>query len=143
MSEINVTPLVDVMLVLLTVFIVTAPLLMNAVLVKLPKASASVSTTKPRTAHVSVTEKGDIYLDQAKLNQTQLETQLKQASVNPEFSVEIFADEKVVYGIVAKVMATIQRAGIARFTFVMMPDVATPTSSPAASNVPSSMPLGA
>jgi len=124
MSEINVTPLVDVMLVLLTVFIVTAPLLMNAVSVKLPKASASVAVTKPKTAHLSVTDKGDIYLDQNKLSQLQLETQLKQASANPDFSVEIYADEKVAYGIVAKVMAAIQRAGIAKFTFVMLPEVA-------------------
>lgn len=131
MSEINVTPLVDVMLVLLTVFIVTAPLLMNAVSVKLPKASASVAITKPKTAHISVTAKGEIYLDQAKLSQTQLEAELKQSSAIPDYSVEIFADEKAYYGIVAKVMAAIQRAGIAKFTFVMLPDVALPASTPA------------
>ena len=122
MSEINVTPLVDVMLVLLTVFIVTAPLLMNAVTVKLPKASAEVAITKPQTAHISVTDKGDIYLDQAKLTQTQLETELNKSSANPDYSVEIYADEKAVYGVVAKVMAAIQRARIAKFTFVMLPD---------------------
>ena len=128
MSEINVTPLVDVMLVLLTVFIVTAPLLMNAVSVKLPKASAEVAITKPKTAHISVTAKGEIYLDQAKQSQTELEAQLKQSSSNPDYSVEIFADEKAYYGIVAKVMAAIQRAGIAKFSFVMLPDVVSPTS---------------
>ena len=122
MSEINVTPLVDVMLVLLTVFIVTAPLLMNAVTVKLPKASAEVAITKPQTAHISVTDKGDIYLDQAKLSQAQLETELNKSSINPDYSVEIYADEKAVYGVVAKVMAAIQRARIAKFTFVMLPD---------------------
>ena len=122
MSEINVTPLVDVMLVLLTVFIVTAPLLMNAVTVKLPKASAEVAITKPQTAHISVTDKGDIYLDQAKLSQAQLETELNKSSANPDYSVEIYADEKAVYGVVAKVMAAIQRARIAKFTFVMLPD---------------------
>ena len=124
MSEINVTPLVDVMLVLLTVFIVTAPLLMNAVTVKLPKASAEVAITKPQTAHISVTAKGEIFLDQAKLSQTQLETELNKSSANPDYSVEIYADEKVTYGIVAKVMAAIQRAHIAKFTFVMLPDTA-------------------
>lgn len=130
MSEINVTPLVDVMLVLLTVFIVTAPLLMNAVSVKLPKASAEVAITKPKTAHISVTDKGDIYLDQAKLSQAQLETQLDSASANPDYAVEIYADEKVFYGVVAKVMAAIQRAGIAKFSFVMLPDVNAPKNEP-------------
>ena len=121
-GDINVTPLVDVMLVLLTVFIVTAPLLMNAVSVKLPQASANVAITKPRTAHISVTEHGDIFLDETQLTQTELEAQLKQASAVPDYAVEIYADEKVEYGIVAKVMAAIQRAGIARFSFVMSPE---------------------
>ena len=132
MSEINVTPLVDVMLVLLTVFIVTAPLLMNAVSVKLPKALAEVALTKPKTAHISVTDQGEIYLDEALLTQEQLETQLKSASALPDYSVEIYADEKAEYGAVAKVMAAIQRAGIARFSFVMEPEAGgTATNGPA------------
>ena len=121
MSEINVTPLVDVMLVLLTVFIVTAPLLMNAVSVKLPKASAEVAITQPKTAHISVTAHGDIYLDEALLTQEALEAQLSTAAAVPDYAVEIYADEKAEYGAVAKVMAAIQRAGIARFSFVMEP----------------------
>jgi len=64
-SEINVTPLVDVMLVLLTVFIVTAPLLMNAVKVKLPQASAEVAITAPKTAHISVTDAGEVFFRSA------------------------------------------------------------------------------
>ena len=132
MSEINVTPLVDVMLVLLTVFIVTAPLLMNAVSVKLPKASAEVAITKPQTAHISVTAKGEIYLDQAKLTESELDIQLKQFGTNPDYSVEIYADEKAFYGIVAKVMAAIQRAGIAKFTFVMLPGVTSGSAAAAA-----------
>ena len=126
-GEINVTPLVDVMLVLLTVFIVTAPLLMNAVQVKLPKASASIAITKPKTAHISVTEQGDIFLDETRLTQAELEAQLKQASAVPDYAVEIHADEKAEYGIIAKVMAAIQRAGIARFSFVMMPEAVAAT----------------
>lgn len=122
MSEINVTPLVDVMLVLLTVFIVTAPLLMNAVSVKLPKASAEVSIAKLKAAHISVTDKGEIYLDDKPINQTQLETTLRQANSTPDYSVEIMADEKVAYGTVAKVMATVQRSGVTKFTFVMLPE---------------------
>ena len=122
-SEINVTPLVDVMLVLLTVFIVTAPLLMNAVPVKLPKATASISITQLKNARISITDRGDIYFNDAILAMPELNVRLKEASGNRDFSVEILADEKVEYGVVAKVMAAIQRAGIARFTFVMLPEV--------------------
>ena len=131
MSEINVTPLVDVMLVLLTVFIVTAPLLMNAVSVKLPKASADVAITKPKTSHISVTDQGEIYLDEALLTQDQLETQLLEATADPDYAVEIYADEKAEYGTVAKVMAAIQRAGIAKFSFVMEPDAGAAKADPA------------
>lgn len=124
MSEINVTPLVDVMLVLLTVFIVTAPLLMNAVSVKLPKASAAISIAQLKTARISVADNGDIYFNEARMPEEQLEPTLKKARQGEDFSVEILADEKVVYGTVAKVMAAIQRAGISKFTFVMLPDKA-------------------
>jgi biopolymer transport protein ExbD len=123
MSEINVTPLVDVMLVLLTVFIVTAPLLMNAVPVKLPKATASISITQLKNARISITDRGDIYFNDAMLAMPELNARLKEASGSRGFSVEILADEKVEYGVVAKVMAAIQRAGIAKFTFVMLPEV--------------------
>ncbi|WP_292751689.1 ExbD/TolR family protein, partial [Methylophaga sp. UBA4204] len=61
MSEINVTPLVDVMLVLLTIFIVTAPLLTNAVPVNLPKATSDLSLTQPNTISISVTDDGTVY----------------------------------------------------------------------------------
>jgi biopolymer transport protein ExbD len=123
MSEINVTPLVDVMLVLLTVFIVTAPLLMNAVPVKLPQADASISIDQLKNARISIIDNGDLYLNDTKLFQSVLESQLRQSASAPDFSVEILADEKVEYGVVAKVMAAIQRAGIARFSFVMLPEV--------------------
>lgn len=123
LSEINVTPLVDVMLVLLTVFIVTAPLLMNAVPVKLPKANASISVTQLKNARISITDGGDIYFNDAMLGIPELDVRLRQAAISQDFSVEILADEKVEYGVVAKVMATIQRAGIAKFTFVMLPEV--------------------
>lgn len=123
MSEINVTPLVDVMLVLLTVFIVTAPLLMNAVSVKLPKASAEPVSTQIKSAHISITQQGELYLDEVKLSQSALASALQQSAKSPDYAVDIMADEKVEYGVVAKVMAAIQRAKIAKFTFVMMPDI--------------------
>lgn len=122
MSEINVTPLVDVMLVLLTVFIVTAPLLMNAVQVKLPQANASIAVDQHKSARISITDKGEIYFNDSPLSPSVLESRLKQSAADQDFSVEIFADERAEYGVVAKVMAAIQRAGVSRFSFVLMPE---------------------
>ena len=121
-SEIKVTPLVDVMLVLLTVFIVTAPLLMNAVKVKLPQASAEVAVTVPKTAHISITDAGDVFLDQQRLTLDSLTTDLNTLRQREDPAVEIYADEHAEYGIVAKVLAAIQRAGISKFSFVMSPE---------------------
>jgi len=123
-SEINVTPLVDVMLVLLTVFIVTAPLLMNAVKVKLPKASTEVAITVPKTAHISITDAGDVFLDERKLALETLTSNLGTLKAQQVAAVEIYANEHAEYGIVAKVLAAIQRAGISKFSFVMSPDSA-------------------
>lgn len=121
-SEINVTPLVDVMLVLLTVFIVTAPLLMNVVKVKLPQASAEVAVTVPKTAHISVTDTGEVFLDQQNMPLDTLTSELDQLKQQQDPAVEIYADEHAQYGVVAKVLAAIQRAGISKFSFVMSPE---------------------
>lgn len=126
MSEINVTPLVDVMLVLLTVFIVTAPLLMNSVSVKLPKVAATTSLQKANDVKVSITKASDVYVDETKIAAPNLEAELKKRNRKGDLQVQIMADEGVVYGEVAKAMAQIQRAGVTKFTFVMLPDSATP-----------------
>lgn len=126
-SEINVTPMVDVMLVLLTVFIVTAPLLMNAVSVRLPKADANPTTIEKETGHISVTSDGNILLNEIPMTIEDLEKKLIMAAKTPEYSVDIFADEKVEYGEVAKVMVVIQHAKVAKFNFVMMPEAVAST----------------
>jgi len=125
MSEINVTPLVDVMLVLLTVFIVTAPLLMNSVAVKLPKVAATTSLQKMNDVKVSITSASDVYVDQTKIPATSLETELKKRNEQGDLQVQIMADEKVAYREVAKAMAQIQRSGVTKFT-LMLPDSAIP-----------------
>jgi len=127
MSEINVTPLVDVMLVLLTVFIVTAPLLMNSVSVKLPKVAATTSFQKMNDVKVSITKASDVYIDATKIGAATLEAELKKRNSKGDLQVQIMADEGVAYGEVAKAMAQIQRAGVTKFTFVMLPDSATKT----------------
>lgn len=125
MSDINVTPLVDVMLVLLTVFIVTAPLLMNSVAVKLPKVATTTSLQKMNDVKVSITKAADVYINESKISATALEAELKKRNGKGDLQVQIMADEGVIYGEVAKAMAQIQRAGVTKFTFVMLPDSAT------------------
>ena len=127
MSEINVTPLVDVMLVLLTVFIVTAPLLMNSVSVKLPKVAATTSLQQSKDVKVSITKAADVYVDEAKISAGALELELKKLNAKGDLQVQIMADEGVIYGEVAKAMAQIQRAGVTKFTFIMLPDTSITT----------------
>ncbi len=122
MSEINVTPLVDVMLVLLTVFIVTAPLMMNAVSVNLPKVAPTESLDVAHDAKLSIDATGQISLDQTPIDKDALEAMLKQRNSAGDLQVEIMADETVSYKEVAQVMSHIQRAGVDKFTFVMLPE---------------------
>jgi biopolymer transport protein ExbD len=116
-SEINVTPLVDVMLVLLVVFIVTSPLLTNAVKVQLP----STQTTNPVEQHESVTvsvdNKGDVWVDKEKVGLDAVEARLKSVRArDPEVAVHLSADTTSNYGLVAKVMAAINKAGVAKLS---------------------------
>lgn len=122
MSEINVTPLVDVMLVLLTVFIVTAPLLMNAVSVKLPQANSQIAKTEPKTLQLSISPQGVITLNTTPITIAALSDELTMLKTSTDPAIEIYADEHAAYGTVAKVMAAIQRANISKFSFVMLPE---------------------
>ena len=119
MSDINVTPLVDVMLVLLIVFMVTAPLLMQAVPVKLPQTSASTPLTPAKQVQLSIDSAGKIYLDTQAVEREQLKTRLQALrNRDPDLSVQLMADERIPYGQVAKVMGMVQQAGIAKLSFV-------------------------
>jgi biopolymer transport protein ExbD len=119
MSEINVTPLVDVMLVLLTIFMVTAPFLLQSVNVKLPK-TAPVAVMKPEPALVvTVQLDGKTSLGKESLDLPTLESRLKAAfDKNAEISVQLRADTGVPYGRITEVMAAASRAGIGKLTFI-------------------------
>ncbi|NJD07437.1 MAG: biopolymer transporter ExbD [Methylococcaceae bacterium] len=113
MSEINVTPLVDVMLVLLVVFIVTAPLLSNAIHVNLPKTDQTAPPEIKEAVNVSVDAQGKIFLDKREIALESVEPELKSLKEkDPEMSLHLHGDDGANYGIVAKVMASIERAGI-------------------------------
>ncbi|MCB5189898.1 biopolymer transporter ExbD [Methylobacillus arboreus] len=115
LSEINITPLVDVMLVLLVAFIVTIPVLNNAITVNLPKTAATQPPEPKKPVTVSVDAEGKVYVDKQEFLITQLEAELKnRQAANPELVLHLSSDEAVNYGVVAKVMASIERAGITK-----------------------------
>ena len=119
MSEINVTPMVDVMLVLLVIFILAAPLLATNIKVDLPKTEAAKSEQVPQFVSLVVDKAGQIYLDDKPLPLEQLRTRLIQtASQNPETEIQLRADETVPYGRVVEVMGAAQKAGLNRIGFV-------------------------
>ena len=115
LAEINITPLVDVMLVLVVALIVTAPLLNNAIKVNLPKTVATQAPEPRKPIAVSVDAKGLVYLDREQVELPKLEPRLHALhQAQPETVVHPSSDEAVNYGSVAKVMALIERAGITR-----------------------------
>jgi biopolymer transport protein ExbD len=117
MGEINVTPLVDVMLVLLVVFIVTAPLLSNAIHVNLPKTAQTAPPEEKEALSVSVGSTGKVFLDKREVALETVEVELKAIKEkDPEIALHLHADEGVQYGTVAKVMSAIERAGISKLS---------------------------
>lgn len=117
MSEINVTPLVDVMLVLLVAFIVTAPLLNNAIHVNLPKTVTTAPPEQLKPVTISIDGSGNIYIDKQSIGLTQLLSELQQRkAAQPEQIYHLNSDDSVSYGKVAKVMATIEKAGITKLS---------------------------
>ena len=117
MSEINVTPLVDVMLVLLIVFIVTAPLLTNAIHVNLPKTAQTAPPEEKEAVDVSIDAQGKVFIDKLETRVEALEAELKaRKAKDPELALHLHADVGVNYGVVAKVMSGIERAGVAKLS---------------------------
>ena len=121
MSEINVTPLVDVMLVLLVVFIVTTPLLTQVVRVKLPKTEQTEPAPDKHIAILSVNAQGEPQLDDKPVALAVLESELKALQErDPEISIQLQADKAAVFEAVAKVMACAQRSGVGKLAFVTL-----------------------
>ena len=122
MSEINVTPLVDVMLVLVIILLVTAPLLTQSVHVKLPKTAETTADINAQPLQVGIDAQGAITINKNPVaNLGALEIALKaELGKNPEIGVHLYADQTVVYAKIAKVMATVQHAGIVKLAFVTL-----------------------
>lgn len=127
MSEINTTPLVDVMLVLLVIFIITAPLLTHAVKIELPQASSQPLPEKPEMISVSVDAAGKYYWNNEELTPPQLKARLNAAATQmPQPELNIRADKETRYQVLASLMAVINNAGITKLGFVSEPVVSNP-----------------
>jgi biopolymer transport protein TolR len=113
MSEINVTPMVDVMLVLLIIFMVTAPLIQQGVKVNLPETKAAPVEATEKKVVLSVDLAKRVYIGEAEVRLDELETKLKNnAKAQADKEIYLHADRDVPYGMVVEVMAAAQRAGI-------------------------------
>jgi biopolymer transport protein ExbD len=119
MSEINMTPLVDVMLVLLIIFIITMPVIQHTVKVALPRASSSRDQTPPDKLQLSVDAQGRFFLDEQAVAADALQERLRaQAAREPQPQLYIRGDKNVPYEHVAQAMTAAQRAGLSRIGFV-------------------------
>jgi biopolymer transport protein TolR len=122
MSEINVTPLVDVMMVLLVIFIITAPLLASSIKLDLPKTDAAKPSEVPKFVTVVVDKSAQVFLNDKLIELPALAQSLQQsAKANPDTEVQLRADEAVPYGKVVEVMGLAQKAGLNRIGFVAEP----------------------
>jgi len=119
MSDINMTPLIDVMLVLVVIFIITAPLLVSAVKVDLPKTGAAAALDAPKFIVLTVDGKGQAYVEDRAVDRVGLAAALRQAQQrNADTEVRLRADAAVPYGRVVEIMGQAHQAGLHRIGFV-------------------------
>jgi biopolymer transport protein TolR len=119
MSEINVTPMVDVMLVLLVIFMVTAPLLTVGVPVQLPKTKAAAMTNPDEPVVISVEKDGGVFLQETKIELDQLGPRLAAITANkPDTTIYVRADQETNYGMFAQVLAELQASGFSKVGLV-------------------------
>jgi len=122
MTEINMTPLVDVMLVLLIIFIITLPVIHQAVKVDLPKANSARNETKPESVQVSIDARGQIFWNSSPIDlPTFVGYAEKAAQKKPQPEINLRADKEVRYDSVAQVLAASKRAGLTKLGFITEP----------------------
>ncbi len=121
-AEINMIPLIDVMLVLLVIFIITAPLLTHAVKVDLPRAVSTPNPIKPETVNLSIKADGTVYWNAVEVDQAEWQARMQQASgQTPQPEIHIRADGELAYRHVAQVMADAARTGLTKLGFITDP----------------------
>jgi biopolymer transport protein ExbD len=125
MAEINMIPLIDVMLVLLVIFIITAPLLTHAVKVELPRASSQVNQTKPDNIQLAIDHAGAVYWNGEAVDMPQWRERMAAAAkLQPQPEIHLRADGEVAYRRVAQVMSDAAKVGLTRIGFVTDPTLA-------------------
>ena len=122
MSEINVTPMVDVMLVLMIIFMVTAPLIQQGVKVNLPQTKAAAVEASDKKLVISIDVKKHVFIGEVEVQLSELEEKLKtNAKAQQDKELYLHADRELPYGIVIEVMASAQRAGITNVGMITDP----------------------
>jgi biopolymer transport protein TolR len=122
LSDINMTPLIDVLLVLVVIFILTAPLLVSTVQLNLPVTDGAQLNQPPKAIQVALDKAGRVYLDDILVSLEELQIRLqKTAQQTSQAEVQLSADESVSYGRVVEVMGVAQKAGLNRIGFVAKP----------------------
>ena len=122
MNEINMTPMVDIMLVLLIIFIITIPVMKHSVNIDLPRATNEAQSIKPETIRLSVDAQGAYFVNEAPIADAALGPQLQAAAAqNPQPELHIRGDKAVRYERVAEAMALAQQAGLRKIGFITEP----------------------
>jgi biopolymer transport protein ExbD/biopolymer transport protein TolR len=125
MSDINMTPLIDVMLVLLVIFMITAPLMTSSLKLDLPKASGTQPNDAPQFISVAIDPQGALYFGDELLDATAFAQRIAEtARTNPRTEVQLRADTAVPYGRIAELIDMVQKAGLNRIGFVTAPSAA-------------------
>ncbi len=141
-ADINVTPLVDVMLVLLVIFMITAPLLATGLRVELPEVKATESPLKDTQLIVNVKADGTIEFLGENVTENVEEVLIRNPKVQTEKELYIRADKNVKYGVVARVVAAARRAGVEGLNLLVQPEVEEDGAAPPATAVPVAPPSG-
>jgi biopolymer transport protein ExbD len=122
MAEINMVPLIDVMLVLLVIFIITAPLLTHAVKVELPRASSNPNVTRPENIQLAIQADGQVYWNGQAIGRAEMAERMARSSkLEPQPEVHLRADGATPYENVARVMSAAAKAGLVKIGFVTEP----------------------
>ena len=123
MNEINMTPLVDVMLVLLIIFIITVPVMKHAVNIDLPRASSEPEQTKPQNIVFTVSADGSYYWNEQRIEDGELRTRLESAAAkDPQPELHIRGDKAVRYERVAQALSAAREAGVHKIGFITQPE---------------------
>ena len=122
MSDINMTPLIDVMLVLLVIFMITAPLMASSLKLDLPRADGAQPSDAPQVVAIAIDPSGQLYVGDDAVDVQAFVARVSDAArKNPRTEVQLRADKAVPYGRVAEVIGLLQKAGLSRIGFVTAP----------------------